>query len=296
LRRTDVKPLPLRLFNAVESAQRRRSLGKGIMIIRRRYNRDYAVIPNHITNDPGLKAETLGVLVYLLSRPPDWLVYATQLCTRFDCGRERIYRIINELTDLGYVRRERRRHAETMQFGEVEYVVYDDPKSPDITAVEPQSEKPTMAMEPQSEKPDTGKPDTAFPTLLSKDTNQVRIGNKNLPAVLGSRFEEFWSLCPKKVDKIKAELAYNRVLKRKLAGETTLIEAMRRYGIEREGQDPQYTKHPSTWLNGGSWGNGPVATGTKSGRGSLDELAERLRNGPPTKPSDSASLELFPSR
>jgi hypothetical protein len=32
-----------------------------------------------------------------------------------------------------------------------------------------------------------------------------------------------------------------------------LIAAVKRYADERAGQDPQYTKHPATWLNKGCW-------------------------------------------
>ena len=33
----------------------------------------------------------------------------------------------------------------------------------------------------------------------------------------------------------------------------TLIAGAQRYAVERKGQDQHYTKHPTTWLNGGCW-------------------------------------------
>ena len=32
-----------------------------------------------------------------------------------------------------------------------------------------------------------------------------------------------------------------------------LIAGAQRYAVERQGQDPKYTKHPATWLNAGCW-------------------------------------------
>src|SRR4051794_23321245 len=106
------------------------------MIIRRRYNANYCVIPNKIMDDKELSAEGLGVLCYLLSRPPNWSVYAEQLKDRFGCGRERMYRILNEIIDLGYIRRERLRCATSKKFTEYEYIVYDDPQAIDIIRVD----------------------------------------------------------------------------------------------------------------------------------------------------------------
>lgn len=68
-------------------------------------------------------------------------------------------------------------------------------------------------------------------------------------------FDEFWSAAPRKTGKDDAIRAYAKA--RRNVDARTLIEAMGRYAEERRGQDPQYTKHPATWLNKGCWKDEP---------------------------------------
>jgi len=42
------------------------------MIIRRKVNRNFTVVPNEPVNDTRLSFEALGLLTYLLSRPDNW--------------------------------------------------------------------------------------------------------------------------------------------------------------------------------------------------------------------------------
>lgn len=65
------------------------------------------------------------------------------------------------------------------------------------------------------------------------------------------QFDEFWREAPRKVGKGQARKAWKAALKK--ADADTIIAGMRRFAGERRGQDPQYTAHPSTWLNGERW-------------------------------------------
>ena len=49
-----------------------------------------------------MSAECLGVYLYLLSKPDDWDVSASQLAKQFDCSDARIYRIIKKLLKVEY--------------------------------------------------------------------------------------------------------------------------------------------------------------------------------------------------
>lgn len=69
-------------------------------------------------------------------------------------------------------------------------------------------------------------------------------------------FEDWWCLVPRKVGKGHAQKAYLRALTK--TDPTTLAEGMRRYDLERTGQDPQFTVHPATWLNGERWNDDPA--------------------------------------
>jgi hypothetical protein len=67
-----------------------------------------------------------------------------------------------------------------------------------------------------------------------------------------AEFEEFWRAYPKRKAKADALKAFAKVREDGVAV-ATLISAAKRYAGERAGQDPQYTKHPATWLNKACW-------------------------------------------
>jgi hypothetical protein len=71
------------------------------------------------------------------------------------------------------------------------------------------------------------------------------------PGVLGwmALFENFWTHFPKKVGKGSARKAYRNALTRASAEE--ILAGAKRYAASKP--DPQYTKHPSTWLNADCW-------------------------------------------
>ncbi|MGI9485455.1 MAG: hypothetical protein ACR2RF_06145 [Geminicoccaceae bacterium] len=71
------------------------------------------------------------------------------------------------------------------------------------------------------------------------------------------RFDEFWTLCPRKKGKGAARKAYAKA--RKLAEESELIDAIRRFRQECLGKDPDFICHPATWLNQERWEDEPDA-------------------------------------
>ena len=114
------------------------------MIIRRNVNRNFTTIPNDPIIDERLSFEALGLLTYLLSRPDNWRVCVQQLRTRGSIGRDKIYRLLKELMQRGYVIRRQPRHGESKEFGAYEYIVYDEPQK-------------SLEKEPVPEDPDTAK-------------------------------------------------------------------------------------------------------------------------------------------
>jgi len=61
----------------------------------------YACIPNSTLQDPRLTPETLGVLVFLLSLPEDWIIRAAQIRRKFNIGKFVQQRIFWELGPAG---------------------------------------------------------------------------------------------------------------------------------------------------------------------------------------------------
>jgi DNA-binding MarR family transcriptional regulator len=99
------------------------------MIIRRKHSGNFAVLPNATLNDEQLSADTLGVLAYLLAKPPNWKVSVSGLRARFGIGRDRVYAILKQLEVAGYVEKRQTREKGTSQFCALEYIVYDTPEA-----------------------------------------------------------------------------------------------------------------------------------------------------------------------
>ena len=83
------------------------------MILRTHKKSSYAVISNEPLNDSGLSWEARGLLAYLLSKPDGWQVSIHDLLKqkndagRYGSGRDKVYRMLNELKTKGYLYRVR---------------------------------------------------------------------------------------------------------------------------------------------------------------------------------------------
>jgi hypothetical protein len=69
------------------------------------------------------------------------------------------------------------------------------------------------------------------------------------------RFDEFWSVYPRKADKADARRAWAKAIKS--TDPDRLIAAAKRYAISVHGSEAQFIKHGATWLNKGSFDNAP---------------------------------------
>lgn len=70
-----------------------------------------------------------------------------------------------------------------------------------------------------------------------------------------SDFQAFYQAYPRKVARGAAEKAYDKAIKK--ISPDNLLAAAERYAKEREGQDPSFTPHASTWLNQERWADIP---------------------------------------
>jgi len=122
-------------------------------MIRRALRHERFYIVSHELIDAGLSAEALGVAVYVLSRPDDWEIFQTQLCTKFKCGKHVMSRILKEIVEAGFAYVEQGR-AGSGEFGSNTWVFLESP-STDL--------------------PSTVQPSTVNPPLLNKDNTP----NKN---------------------------------------------------------------------------------------------------------------------
>lgn len=96
---------------------------------------NYSVISNQTFNDDRLTWEARGVLAYLFTKPDGWTVHRQDLVNRAPNGEFQVRRILKELQELGYMKREKKRHDN----GRIYYVteVYESPLGGFPPAVNP---------------------------------------------------------------------------------------------------------------------------------------------------------------
>jgi hypothetical protein len=130
----------------------------------------------------------------------------------------------------------------------------------------------------ETRKKTTAKPGSLLPTIPLIEPIEETIEGKSLmvnKSELSQRsdFETWYRHYPKKVGKLQAERAYRSILSKQKATREDLLAGAMRHAAERAGQDPKYTQHPATWLNGGGWLDEP-STSFKTG----DSILAGLRS------------------
>lgn len=96
--------------------------------------------------------------------------------------------------------------------------------------------------------------------VLEPPTRPEPVTTKNssstaTPSTDSEEFKRFWAAYPRPVGKGQARKAWNAAIKK--ADPERIIEAAGRFTAARGNQDPKFTPHPSTWLNGERWGDAP---------------------------------------
>lgn len=89
-------------------------------------------------------------------------------------------------------------------------------------------------------------------------------------------FDDFWKEYPKKSDKRAALKAFRSALTRE-SFENILAGAIR-YANDPNLPEPQYVKHPATWLNADAWENPPLPPRKKGKDSAKDEEKRRLED------------------
>lgn len=133
---------------------------------------NYTVLPNEIFSK-GLSLEAIGLLSYLLSLPNEWVVYKTKLHNNFNCGRDRIDRIFNELRDAGYIISVKK-HDENGKIT-YEHIVYDKPFNGEPLQIEPFTENPI----------------TVEPALINTNIKNTNKKNKEIVPLSDFNLEKF---------------------------------------------------------------------------------------------------------
>lgn len=213
----------------------------------------FTVFANALLNDENLSAEVLGVLVYLLSKPGNWKVMPSQLAKRFGCGRDKIYRIMNDMIVAGYA--ERTSEREGGSFTEHSFLVSNEKR-------------------PLPENPDVAEPLPGKPTQQKKEsTNQLdsRAAKKG-EVPYSDDFEAIWQQYPRTKNTSKKD-AWNiyRMLNSDRQEQVRRAVPVFAAAMRAEGRPDDKIKHMTSWLNGRMYETAAAPTSAKPTAGAAPQ-------------------------
>jgi hypothetical protein len=157
------------------------------LIIRLQKRRAYVSLPNAVFKDKRISLEAKGALGYLASLPEGWEVRPSVVLATLQheapgrqLGREKLYRIFQELIAAGYMARTVEQARDFGQFGPFVYIVGSEPE---IVAEEAGAiaESEGVAFLPQSALPYTAEPCAAKPTA-DKERIYIEHKTRNSPS------------------------------------------------------------------------------------------------------------------
>lgn len=129
---------------------------------------NFTTVNNDFLHDVNLSWKAKGMIVYIMSLPPDWDLNVSDLKNRSKDGRDATAAGLRELIDSNYCRRVRSREKGGI-FAGYDYEVSD-------VKFEPQPENPFMGS-PQPEMPETENPETVNPS--TENPKQVNTNTNN---------------------------------------------------------------------------------------------------------------------
>jgi hypothetical protein len=244
---------------------------KESLVIKKHYNmnirraqrpKTYTNIDNKLINDTRLSAASLGVLIYLLSKPDNWTALKPEIKKRFSTDRNKLSstgldNCFKEMRDAGYAKLKpivKKGKDGKNYFKGSEYVIFDESNKPlsnitDSVDLRDSENLPTPEHSPTSEISETPKNGGVNITTTDKPlTNKEdkEINGKNLPI---PSFSDFWDLYDYKKNKATSEKSWTKLTNLE---KMRAIEAIPQYLVFlAKNNHPQC--HASTWLNQKRW-------------------------------------------
>jgi hypothetical protein len=98
-------------------------------IFRAHGERGYTKLRNAFLQDRRISDETRGLVARLLSLPDDWEVTVQSIIASGKAGRDKVYRMIKEAEEYGYIQPQDRQRTDDGKLGRKVYHVSDDPEA-----------------------------------------------------------------------------------------------------------------------------------------------------------------------
>ncbi len=239
-------------------------------------------LPNDIGRNPSLSLEARGFLVVIASMSSDWTFYRQEMMRIAGVGKDKYYKIINELKAANILHIDDGRGSDGTFSGRTWHVNF-DPCPENTDTVDPCPDLPCTVLS------DGGETRTHKKKNLIKNTKPKEIKTKQKDLV-SSEFEKIWVHYRKIKDAGKAKALAKYKVARKSHSYEQIAKPLAQFIEIRTGQDPKYTPHLATWLHGKRW-NDNQAHAANASRTSDDQL-----DGLMGQSSDAQLDNLFPER
>lgn len=233
---------------------------------------DFTPLPNQTVCDRRLSLRTLGLLLVMASRPPDWDFSVRGLAVYCGLSRDTIRKSLVELEEAGYLTR-RQLHGDKGTFGGNEYVVRvfsgveeNAPAGEDAPLEEPHAEEEGVPLPEKSStvQPLTKKP---VPVFSPQSNNRLNSNTPHNPPTKGTghtrrkgpreapdwepaRFEGLWRFYPSKGkrNKQRAMNAWDKLRPSKAVIDA-MAAALKKLTASEEWQNGIGIPHVATFLN-----------------------------------------------
>ncbi len=236
------------------------------MIRRAPHQTDYLMVRNEAIRDSTLTFRARGLLTLLLSMPDNRRVNADWISKQGPEGRDAIRSVLRELEAANYLRRDSWQEPGTGQWVH-ESTVYESPTDPNVQ-VEPESgfQAPVLSdLDPvRAVSPESGFPASVSPASVSQALEEVpteqgpteqgptRSSTRASNRTVGTFFEAFWTLYPRKKKKGDALKAYPGALK--IAGDPQIIiDGVHRAIPDWLRNESRFIPYPASWLRAQGW-------------------------------------------
>ena len=228
--------------------------------------------------DQGLSIEARGTLAVLMTYSDEWEFRRGHLMKIAGVGRDKFARIMRELENAGYVKREPRRGEGGKVLGS-QWVIRDDPdREPENQSLDnTEALKNQGPVEPTSGESVPIRRTTDKETLTSSVCAQAKSG--------AFQFDAFWKTYPRDRDRERTQHLFDKALAEGISAET-LCQAAAKYRAENKGSGQQYMCYSDNWLKNRRWEDFPeqvqVATGDNACQSALNvDPLSAPKNDPP---------------
>lgn len=208
------------------------------------FDNHFTQIPNDWVRDTRLTFKARGLLVLLLSHQQGWSLSIETISRQQNIGKDALRSAVQELERFGYLTRSQQQNG---KFGEAVWTTSDPAENP-------------MAENPTTENP-------------THKNNKLK--NNNLKNDFAQVFEQFWKSYPRKVGKIAAMRAFLKAVEN--TPPEWIIEGASKFATDPNLPETQFIPHPTTWLNRGSWADGPLPERIKTPQQIQAEAEEQAR-------------------